>query len=145
MRIHGSGTSSPSEDTMISAPVEIAERLARRLEDTEQVRSGLPLPAARQRLAARIGIAAGTLETLRRGRRKSLTDALSARLASAVVAELTKEIGALNHELELARSLGRRGGADLGEVAEIEADLASLRARMARLKSGARAGERGDR
>lgn len=115
---------------MTCAPVEIAEQLARRLEGIEQSRTGLPLEAARAALARRIGLPVGTLETLRRGRRKSLSDALRERLARAVVIELEREIGALTNELEMARALRRPDRADLGEIAEIEADLSALRARL---------------
>ena len=97
----------------------VARNWARDLEDRERIRSGVPLPVARKSVARRVGIPAGTLETLRNGRRKGLSAWLFARLQSAVIAEMNREISRCAHELEIARQAGLDPRSD--EMAALEA------------------------
>ena len=83
-----------------------ARKWARDLEDMERMRSGLPLIKARKALARKIGVPAGTLETLRNGRRKGICAWAFDRLRSAIVNELQSEIARCQHEIHIARQIG---------------------------------------
>lgn len=86
--------------------VESAQRLARRLEDREAIKLGLPLKAVRERVARRISSSPGFLENLRRGRIKNVPSWLMQRLRDAMVSELTSEIQRLEHEIAIAKQIG---------------------------------------
>jgi len=83
-----------------------ARKWARDLEDRERIRTGLPLAKARGIIARKIGIPAGTLETLRNGRRKGICAWAFDRLRSAVLNELQAEIARCQHEIHIARQTG---------------------------------------
>ena len=96
-----------------------------RLVDTEMRRSGLTASAARARVASRIGSTPGTLENLSRNRLKGVREWLFSRLFDAVVAEVEREIAALQHEHETLLALGKRP--DCREVQAVVASLDRLR------------------
>lgn len=100
-------------------------RWARRLEEREATRSSTPLPIARTAVARRVGVAAGTLESIRRGRLKGVRTWIADRIKMAFVRELEAEIAALSHELDLLR----QGGVDprSDQIGEVEAHLAAAR------------------
>lgn len=105
---------------------ELARSWARRIERNEARRLGLPIAAARKRVAYRLGVAPGTLENLSRDRMKGVRLWLFDTLKAAVVADLRREIAAHEHELA---ALARDSRGDLGgSLAEAEAGLVRLRA-----------------
>jgi len=106
----------------------LARDWARQLEVGEAKRTGLPLNAARKRLAARIGILPGTLENLSRDRLKGVRQWVYSALHEAVKAELRREIAAHTHELEKLERLGRDPAHP-----EVQAALAGYDALRARL------------
>ena len=103
-----------------------AQTFARRLEDREQERSGVLLPVARMTVARRTGVAAGTLENLRRGRIKGVREWIVAALRAALISEVEADIARAQHELTVLKASHR--GVDHCQVAEVETSLASLRA-----------------
>lgn len=102
-----------------------AEAFARRLEDRERQRSSVSLPVARQAVARRTGVPAGTLENLRRGRIKGVREWVADRLRSALISELEAEFARTEHELAFLRASHRR--VDQGQIVQVEASLAALR------------------
>lgn len=96
-----------------------AREWARHLEDREASRCG-PLSVARKSLARRIGVSAGTLENLRRGRIKGIKAYIFERIRAAYLAELTRQKGLLEHEIAVAQA---KGFASPGLVAEVEGFL----------------------
>lgn len=91
---------------------------ARELEDREVRRSGVRLAVARDAIARRTTIPAGTLENLRRGRSKGVRAWIFERLRTAYLADLDRQMKALAHETELTKSIA---GADHRAVVAIEA------------------------
>ena len=102
-----------------------AEGFARRLEDRERERSGVSLPVARLAVARRTGIAAGTLENLRRGRIKGVRAWIFDKLHAALIAELEAEVARTEHEIVVLRASRKSVGPEL--LREAEQSLASLR------------------
>ena len=76
-------------------------------------------------MARRLGTAPGTLENLSRSRLKGVREWLYSKLLSAVVAEVEREIAALNHEHQTLLALGK--GRDDRAMQEVVAGLARLR------------------
>lgn len=103
----------------------LARDWARELERREATRASVPLSMARKRVASRIGILPGTLENLSRDRLKGVREWVYARLHTALVAELKREIAAHTHELEKLERLGRIPGD--GTYQEVVAGLEKLR------------------
>lgn len=97
----------------------------RRLEDREAARSGLSVKEARPIVARRLGVAPGTLESVRKGRLKTIAAHIYDRLRLNVVAELQAEMRALEHELHVLQATGvdPRDSA----IDEVVADLAKVR------------------
>jgi hypothetical protein len=117
---------------MQSTPfVERAASWARRLEDREAKRSGSPIVLARDAVARRTLIAAGTLENLRKGRLKAIAAHVYESLRAAMVRELASEVRSLEQEIDALVA----SGAD-ARASEIRAILASLQ--EARKALGAR-------
>ncbi|MFO1147768.1 MAG: hypothetical protein U1E62_05260 [Alsobacter sp.] len=99
-----------------------------RLEGIEARKSGRGMPAAREALARRLGVPAGTLENIRRGRSKGIRAWLDERIRAAVIRELTTEILRLEHEVQVARQCGAHPGST--EILEAEAALEKARASL---------------
>jgi hypothetical protein len=116
--------------------LETIERLARGLVRREQARAGTSAVTARARVAHRIGILPGTLETLFRKRLKRLDEWVKERIASAAIRELEREIESLSHELEIARLC--RPDDHLHQVFEIEDLLQKAREALAALQAARR-------
>jgi transcriptional regulator with XRE-family HTH domain len=91
---------------------------AMRLEDAERKRSGCTLPAARGAVAARLGVAPGTLENIRRGRTKGVRASIFERLCLAVADDIQGEIARLEHDLQVARQCV--AGTRDGEIREMD-------------------------
>jgi hypothetical protein len=101
-----------------------AQSFVRRLEDRERERLCVPFPVARRSVSRRIGVAAGTLENLRRGRIKGVREWVLAALRAALVAEIEADIARAKHELQILRASDRR--VDQSQISEVEAGLCSL-------------------
>jgi len=95
------------------------------LEKREAARHGLKAFVARQRIAARLGIASGTSENIVRRRTKGIRAGVFNKICAVFAEEARQEILRLEHERLLAIQTGL--DARCGEVSEIEADLAALR------------------
>lgn len=100
-----------------------AQIWAKRLEDREAARRGAPVADVRDAVARKIGISPGTLENLRNGRLKSVAAHIFASIRECVVHELTSEVLALEHELQMARACGLDPRGD--EVAAVDAAIAT--------------------
>ena len=105
--------------------VDEASAYARFLENHISQSSGVPIDQARKMVARRTGIPAGTLENLRRGRVKTVAAHVFAALHTAIINQLTFEIGRLTHELQIARMSSDR--MDAGSVLAAEAALQAAR------------------
>jgi hypothetical protein len=105
--------------------VEAVRGLVIRAEDFEALRVG-SIERARPRIARELGVNPSKLETLRRGRLKGVPGWLRDRIARLVMNQIQAEIARLTHEEQLVRQIG--GNARDGDLQEIEASLAALRA-----------------
>lgn len=94
-------------------------------EDNEVRRSGNERPTARNTIASRIGISAGTIDSIRRRRIKDLRGSIRDRIVDFMVGDLEKEMARLQHNLEMARLCSDRPDAD----AVIEAQTLLARAK----------------
>jgi hypothetical protein len=110
------------------------------IEARDAARLGVDRGHARARLASRIGQSPGTLENLGRGRLKRTCAALVEGLRLEFCRAVSREIGRLQHELDMARAAGL-GDADMGEM---ETHLAALREILARRKGHDRGLENGE-
>lgn len=116
----------PEGTTMNSAAyVERAQDWARALEDREAARSGVRLSDAREAVARRVVIPAGTLENLRKGRLKAIAVHIYDRLRAGLIRELEAEVRRLEHELQILRATGADPRRD--EIAAVVASLARAR------------------
>jgi len=104
--------------------------LARWLEEREGARLGVPIERARKSLARRTGIAAGTFESLRKGRLKGVRDYIVERLTRAAIEALNADIERDAHALETLRRMARQGGR-----ASCQAEVARLVASMKRAQA----------
>ena len=93
----------------IASGEEAARKWVVECEDREARRSCQALPAARAALSRKIGIPAGTMENIRRGRSKGVRAWVLEKLKAFVVRELETEIARLAHELEMVRATGGNG------------------------------------
>jgi len=84
---------------------EKAQELARKLQ-VRETRKGFDVTDARKNIADEVGCAPGTIETLVRGRRKSIGGWLVDRLRAALLSEIRRELKALIHEYEVLQHLG---------------------------------------
>jgi hypothetical protein len=107
------------------AEVEAVRGLVIRAEDFEALHVG-SIERARPRIARELGVNPSKLETLRRGRLKGVPGWLRDRIARLVMNQIQAEIARLTHEEQLVRQIG--GNARDGDLQEIEASLAALRA-----------------
>jgi hypothetical protein len=132
--VPGDGIVQPHKEKQRMSAADIAfeeadrtRELARRLEKRVASRVG-SLADARPIVARDIGVSPGTLETLRRGRLKRIEGWLRDKVASLLMREIEAEIRRLNHELALYQQIGRAPRP--GDLAEIETDLAALKAAL---------------
>ena len=110
----------------------LARDWARRLESKEAERAGLPLRAARKRLADRLGVLPGTLENLSRDRIKGVRHWIFLALHEAMKGEIRREIAAHQHELAKLEAIG--GHPDQREVRSV---LEGLETDLSKLEAGA--------
>jgi hypothetical protein len=94
------------------------------LERLEVFRSERDLGDLRPEIAARIGIAPGTAENVRKRRSKGVRQWVAERIDAAFVAGLREEIVRLANELEMALQGGARPGGD--EVIEIQTAMSKV-------------------
>ena len=125
MRIHQKWTKRPMSTLAIHDNL---AGWARRLEDAEARRLGLPIAEARAVAARAAGVSPGTLENLRRGRIKSPSAWLVEKLHAAVCRQIEKQITGLQHELEVARRISARPDSD--DIRAAEAALAAAKLAM---------------
>lgn len=104
----------------------LAREWARDIEDREARRSGSPLHLARVAVARRLGVSPGTLENLRSGRLKQVAAHVFARLRAGLMSEITAEIHALEHKMQIALAAGVDPRS--AQMAEVVAALATARA-----------------
>lgn len=102
-----------------------ANRFVRLIEDTHARRLGVRVQEVRQGVAHRLRAPAGTLENIRRLRKKVVPHWLMARLRSELVATLTQEVQRLENEINLAREAGMGDRDDA--LAAAAAQLASAK------------------
>jgi hypothetical protein len=110
---------------MLSSSDELIRDWIVEAEDNEVRRSGNERAAARNTIASKIGISAGTIENLRRRRIKDLRGSIRDRIVDFMVGDLEKEMARLQHNLEVARLCADRPDAD----AVIEAQTLLARAK----------------
>lgn len=120
----------PERGTIVSAVayVENARDWARRLEDDEAASAGVPVEDARSVVARRLGIAPGTLTSLRKNRLKSISAHVYDRLNKAAARALERQLVQLTHELHLIRQQGLDARSD--EAAAVVADIHAVRAAL---------------
>lgn len=108
-----------------AAYIDRAARWARRLEDTTSASHGVPVTQARTMVARLVGVSAGTLENLRKGRLKAVSVHVYDRLCAGMIRGLEAEMRHLEHELQILR----QSGVDPrdSQISEAEADLAKVR------------------
>lgn len=123
MSIHSGWMNDPDE----VAEMRTYQEYARRLEKIEMDK-GRKQPNARAEIARKSGLAAGSIENLRRGRLKALTSFLKNRLRAALIRELEQEAARLAHQLSILRSTGVDPREDV--VASAEAHLVAARAAL---------------
>jgi hypothetical protein len=113
----------PARGTIVSAVAYLdnAREWARRLEEAEAEKAGLPVEEVRPKVAGRLGIAPGTFTSLRKNRLKSISAYAYDQLNRAVERLLERQLAHLQHELHLARQQGLDPRCDF--VASIEADI----------------------
>lgn len=112
-------TNYPDEDRMSSATAIDFDDTARCLvERIDSIRGPSRTPSL-------IGVGPGTIENIRRGRRKSITAVLFERIRGAAIRELEKEIRSLQAEVAIARSSGL--GFESDEISSAEAALQKAR------------------
>jgi hypothetical protein len=119
----------PDRGTTVTAVfVDDARGWARRLEDAEAARRHVPVEDARPIVARKLGIAPGTLTSLRKNRLKDISAAVYAKLNQAVEGLLARELAALEHELHVVKSKGFSAGE--GDLAAVAEDIARVRAAL---------------
>ncbi|MGO4334975.1 hypothetical protein AB4037_08670 [Labrys sp. KB_33_2] len=91
----------------------------------------------RDAAARAIGAGSGTLENIRRGRRKGISVGLFVRIQGAVIRELEKEIRTLEAEIAFAEQCGV--GADNGEILAAQAAMQKAITTVERLTRRGRA------
>lgn len=100
-----------------------------RLEAMEIARGAITLASARAVVARKSQVAAGTLENIRNQRLKTIGAHVFDRLAACVERGIKREIEALEHELEMARS-SALGARDV-EISQVVEGIEKLRALIA--------------
>lgn len=107
---------------------ERTRKLAAMLEERVARRVG-SLETARPIVAREVGTLPGTLESLRRGRLKKIEGWFRDRITALLVKEIGAEIKRLTHEHQMVRQC--YGSAYSGDLAQIDADIATLKALIA--------------
>jgi len=104
----------PARGTTVTAIdfVDNARGYARLLEEDAAQRSGVPIEDARPIVAGRLGIAPGTLTSLRKNRLKDISAAVYDRLNKAAAQLIERQIANLEHELDVVRRQGLDGDPD---------------------------------
>jgi len=100
---------------------ETAGYFARAVEDNVARQLGLRITDARRRAAARMGVSPGTLENLRKGRKKIVPHSVMERIRSVFIAVLNEEIARLEQDIVRARHVGL--GHRCHDLAAAEAQL----------------------
>lgn len=106
--------------------VNLLERMS-----TEQ---GLQKPAAREAVAKKLGVPAGTLENIVRGRTKGVRAWIVERVKGLMAHELEKEIQRLQHEVLVVNSY-RSGDVDEAEVNEVIEAVTRAKALVRKLRA----------
>jgi hypothetical protein len=102
----------------------------RDLEEREARKSGVPVKQARAIVARKVGATPAAIEHVARGRAKRIPADLFARLRNYFIRELSSEIAAAQHQLEVARQCGMDPRCP--EMAALEAGAAAARKLMER-------------
>ena len=112
-------------DFVEKVAMSVAAAIAERLVGEEMLSRGVKRPEARQIVAREAGITPGSLENLSRGRLKYV-ERVSHRLHALLVRKIEQRINVLQHELHVAREVGRIDSFDLerAETALQEAKVA---------------------
>lgn len=123
---HEKGRSVPSD-------ISLAEDWATALERIEAQRSGENRARVRPTVARRTGVSEGTLYSLARRRLKRGTNDTLRRLGNGLIVELQKELGHIEHELQIHTQVGTH--ADSSEVLALVASRQKIREAL-RLSDG---------
>lgn len=130
MNSHRFGIIQPKQETEMSSVPALAQ-VARGMIQREKNRLGCP-QAARDTVARRIKIGAGSLSNLIRERIKTVSADLRDRLVSAAIADLTNELTKLEHERQLLLQMGT--SPDHDDMRSLESALATARQAIERMK-----------
>ena len=123
------------------AYVDRARGWAKRLEDAEAARSGVPVALARLAIARRLAMPVGTLENLRKGRVKAIAAHWYDTLRNGGIRHGEAELRHVQHELEVARQTGLDPSS--GDFQSALASEARLREALGLNDAGSPAGEGG--
>lgn len=131
MNIPNSRATAPPASVSRARPVDEARQWATSAIGLIAHRTGCTRPEALTALARSAKVASGTLENLSRERLKRMAVEDYVGIQAAFIAEINRNIGLLEAELELARARGAAGGAagaDLGAAcAALEQARAALK------------------
>ena len=105
--------------------IETVSRYALRIENLEAKRRGIPVAEVRPLVAAKLGIAPGTMENWRRLRTKIVPSWVMNKVRAELVSVLQLEIQRLEHEVHVARQIGSNYRDDT--LASAETSLAKAR------------------
>lgn len=106
--------------------------LSRTMIRFEQVRNGLSVPAATKRVAARIKTTVNTIDGILRERTKRVCTDLRARIVTAALSDIEKQIEQLSHEKRLLEAMGF--GPSHDDYRDAEDALETARACLARMR-----------
>lgn len=109
--------------------------LSRTMIRFEQVRNGLSVPAATKRVATRIKTTVNTIDGILRERTKRVCADLRARIVTAALSDIEKQIEQLNHEKRLLEAMGF--GPSHDDYRTAEDALETARACLARMRGQA--------
>lgn len=98
----------------VPSDISLAEDWATALERLEAQRSGESRSRVRPVVSRKTGVAVGTLYSLARKRLKTITNDTLRRLGNGLIAELQRELGRIEHELQVHTQIGTH--LDSGEV-----------------------------
>ncbi len=130
MNSHRFGIIQSKQETEMSSVPALAQ-VARGMIQREKSRLGCP-QAARDTVARRIKIGAGSLSNLIRERIKTVSADLRDRLVSAAIADLSNELTKLEHERQLLLQMGT--SPDHDDMRSLESALATARKAIERMK-----------
>ena len=112
----------------VSSDISLAEDWATALERLEAQRLGESRSRARPIVSRKTGVAIGTLYSLARRRLKVITNDTLRRLGNGLIAELQRELGRIEHELQVHTQIGTH--VDSGEVLSLVASRAKIRSAL---------------